>query len=176
MTALDTAFAPICNEQSRILILGSFPSVKSRQVGFYYGNPRNRFWRVLEHVFSDSVGDNATSKTNFLLRHYIALWDVVARAAIKGSGDDTLTKYVRENGGVEDIASLCNRLPNLTRIACNGATSYNLLIANVRNTVVENAQYSLVCANGKIPIIKLPSTSMRNRFFDIELWKDALQN
>ena len=83
-------FEPIYDKNSKILILGTMPSVKSRSVGFYYGNPKNRFWKVLEEIFEEKVKD----KKEFLLKRGIALWDVLASCEIEGSSDASIKKAV----------------------------------------------------------------------------------
>ena len=71
-------FPPTWDEKSEILILGSFPSVKSREMAYYYGHPQNRFWRVAAILYSDAVPQTVEERRSFLLRHHIALWDVIA--------------------------------------------------------------------------------------------------
>ena len=83
---------PIYNSESRILILGSFPSVKSREIGFFYGHPQNRFWCVLAELFSEEKPETVDDKKAFLLRHRIALWDVIGSCEIKGSSDISIKK------------------------------------------------------------------------------------
>ena len=78
---------PVFDENSRVLILGSFPSVKSREVGFFYGHPQNRFWTTLGHVLDDDIPHTVDEKRAFLLSHGIALWDVIASCEITGSSD-----------------------------------------------------------------------------------------
>ena len=85
-------FNPVVNNKSKVLILGSFPSVKSREIKFYYGNKQNRFWKVLEEYFGEKVPENTEGKRAFLLTHCIALWDIVASSTIKGSSDNELIK------------------------------------------------------------------------------------
>ena len=79
--------APVFDEMSRILILGSFPSVKSREAGFFYGHPQNRFWRVLAAVLGCPVPATIDEKRNMLLAHHVAVWDVIASCEITGSSD-----------------------------------------------------------------------------------------
>ena len=79
--------SPVYNEHSRILILGSFPSVKSREAGFFYGHPQNRFWKVLANVFQAEVPGTIEEKKAFLLEHRIAVWDVIGQCEITGSSD-----------------------------------------------------------------------------------------
>ncbi len=85
---------PTFDEHSEILILGSFPSVKSREVGFFYGHPQNRFWRVLAFLFDSELPKSIEEKKSFLLRHKIALWDVIASCDITGSSDASIKNVV----------------------------------------------------------------------------------
>ena len=87
---LNHPIPPVCDGNSRILILGSFPSVKSREQGFFYGHPQNRFWRVLAAVFCDEVPMTVPERRAFLLRHGVALWDVIAACEIEGSADASI--------------------------------------------------------------------------------------
>lgn len=87
-------FPPLYNENSRVLILGSFPSVKSREEMFFYGHPQNRFWRVLAAVLGCDVPQNIAEKREMLLSHGIALWDVLASCEIEGSADSTIKNAV----------------------------------------------------------------------------------
>lgn len=86
--------APVYDENSRILILGSFPSVKSREAAFFYGHPQNRFWRVLAAVLGEETPQTAAEKKSLLLRHGVALWDVIASCDIAGSSDASITNVV----------------------------------------------------------------------------------
>ncbi len=89
-------FPPFYDKDSKILILGTIPSVKSREVGFYYGNPQNRFWKVLACIYQEKVPETVDEKKSFLKKHHIALWDVLSSCDIKGSSDQ----------------SICNPIPN----------------------------------------------------------------
>ena len=82
--------APIYDCNSRVLLLGSMPSPKSRELGFYYAHPQNRFWRVLSGVFKEEIGTDSALRTAFLLRHGIALWDVLHDCEIAGAGDQSI--------------------------------------------------------------------------------------
>ena len=108
-------FEPVFDEHSKVLILGTFPSVKSREQNFYYGHPQNRFWRMLAAVYADAVPVSITEKTSLLLRHHLALWDVIANCEIDGSADAS----VREAVPVVD-AAICKliRLTGGVRVAC----------------------------------------------------------
>ena len=113
-------FPPVADENCRTLVLGSFPSVKSRENAFYYGHPQNRFWRVLAAVFGEDVPADIPAKKALLLRHGIALWDVIASCEIEGSADAS----VREALPV-DIARVTDAAP-IRRVVCNGALAGRL--------------------------------------------------
>lgn len=81
---------PIYNSNSKVLILGTMPSVKSREVGFYYGHPKNRFWKTLSLVFDEEIGESIEERTNFLLNHNIALFDVLKSCDILSSSDTSI--------------------------------------------------------------------------------------
>lgn len=85
---------PVYDSRSRILILGTIPSPRSRQEGFYYGHPQNRFWRVLADVFAEDIPSGNDEKRMFLLRHRIALWDVLKSCSIEGAADSSITNPV----------------------------------------------------------------------------------
>lgn len=89
-------FAPVFDAQSKILILGSMPSPKSRENGFYYGHKQNRFWKVLSAIFNEQIADDIESKKQFLLSHHIALWDVLRSCKIAGAADNSI-KDVKVN-------------------------------------------------------------------------------
>ncbi len=109
--------APVFDERSRILILGSFPSVRSREEGFFYGHPQNRFWRVLAAIFGTRVPETVEEKRNFLLSHGIALWDVIASCEIAGSSDTSI-KHAIPN----DLSHILKNAP-IERIFVNGKTA-----------------------------------------------------
>lgn len=110
--------APVYDENSRILILGSFPSVKSREAAFFYGHPQNRFWRVLAAVLGEDTPQTAAEKKSLLLRHGVALWDVIASCDIAGSSDASITNVVPN-----DLSRILDAAP-VRRIFCNGGTAY----------------------------------------------------
>ena len=87
MEQVTHPIAPVYDKQSKILILGSFPSVKSRETAFFYGHPQNRYWRVLAAITEDEVPATVDEKRAFLLRHHIAAWDVIGSCEITGSSD-----------------------------------------------------------------------------------------
>lgn len=113
-------FAPVFDEDSEILILGSFPSVKSREINFYYGHPQNRFWKVMATLLSCPVPQTTEEKKQMLLQNHIALWDTLYSCEIKGSADSTI-----QNPVPNDIASLIKQ-SKISRIYFNGSTSGKL--------------------------------------------------
>ena len=89
MSDIKYGFNPVFDKNSRVLILGSFPSVKSRQVEFYYGNKQNRFWRILSGFFGEELPLSTDEKISLLKRQNVALWDIVTQCEIVGSSDVT---------------------------------------------------------------------------------------
>ena len=141
--------APIFNEESQTLILGSFPSVRSREAGFYYGHPQNRFFKVLAALFDQEIPETKEEKTALLLSNHIALWDVIASCEIMGSADSTI-KSVRVN----DIAELFKKAP-ITRIFVNGKTAARYYDRYLK-------------ASLGIEAVVLPSTSPANAAYSLE--------
>ncbi len=88
---------PLYDKDSKILILGSFPSVKSREVQFFYGHPQNRFWKVTAAVFGDEVPQSIDEKREFLHRNHVAVWDTIHSCDIEGSADSTIKNVVPNN-------------------------------------------------------------------------------
>ena len=154
MTGFFRGFDPFFDENSTLLILGSFPSVKSRQEGFYYGNPQNRFWRTVCGYFHEETAKTVAQKKAFLSRHRIALWDVVTACEIDGSKDNTIC-----NEEIADLPHLIER-SNIKRIFCNGGKSFELLQREFP-ALVRIAQ-------------RLPSTSPANPRFTSGVWHSAL--
>ena len=110
-------FPAFYRPDSRILILGSFPSVKSREQMFFYGHPQNRFWRVLAALYDEPVPNSIPEKEALLARRRIALWDVIGACTIAGSADSTITDVVPN-----DLAPILNSAP-VERIFVNGKTA-----------------------------------------------------
>ena len=108
---------PVYRADSRILILGSFPSVKSRETGFFYGHPQNRFWKVTAAVCGEEVPQTVEEKKAFLLRNHIAVWDVIASCVITGSSDASIRDVVPNP--LQDILECAD----IRQIYCNGATA-----------------------------------------------------
>ncbi|MBQ6125899.1 MAG: DNA-deoxyinosine glycosylase [Erysipelotrichaceae bacterium] len=111
---------PVYDKDSKILILGSFPSVRSRKAGFFYGHPQNRFWKTVAAVFEEDVPATIEEKKKMLLRNGIALWDVVASCEIEGSSDSSI-RNVKPN----DIKKLIGKT-SISRIYVNGRTALKL--------------------------------------------------
>lgn len=141
---------PVCDAHSHTLVLGSFPSVKSRESGFFYGHPQNRFWRVLATVFQEHIAETTEEKTALLLRHGIALWDVIASCDIAGSSDSSI-----ENVVPNDIGTLLRTHPSITRVFTNGGTAHALYLKHCMT-------------NTNIADVPLPSTSPANAAFSLE--------
>ncbi len=109
--------APVFDQNSEILILGSFPSERSRETGFFYGHPQNRFWRVTAGVFGATVPETVEEKRQFLLSRHIALWDVIASCDIVGSADSSIQNVV-----VNDLSALL-AAARIKHIYLNGRTA-----------------------------------------------------
>ena len=91
---IDHPFGPLYDASSRILILGSFPSVKSREQNFFYGHPQNRFWRVVSELLDEAPPQTIPEKRKMLLSHHIALWDTIASCTVTGSSDASIKDVV----------------------------------------------------------------------------------
>lgn len=117
---VEHPFQPIFSSTSKVLILGSLPSVVSREQSFYYGHPRNRFWKVLAEIFKEEIPKTIDQKKNFLLKHHIALWDVIAKCKIQGSSDESI-KEVTPN----DLGLIFSQAP-IEKVLCNGTIAYKL--------------------------------------------------
>lgn len=150
-------FEPFYDKDCKVLILGSFPSVKSRQNGFYYGNPQNRFWKMLSTIFNENLPVSVEEKKNLLKKHNIALWDVVVESNLKGSADETLVHSKCRT--ISDLSPLLPPHTNVQKILCNGKTSFNLVVEKAKPTV---------------PVIYVPSTSSANPSFKLEIWQKEL--
>ena len=134
---------PVFDADCRTLILGSFPSVKSRETAFFYGHPQNRFWKVLAAVFGEAVPQTVEEKTALLLRHHIALWDVAASCEIEGSSDASMRQVVPN-----DLSPIL-QTASIERIFTNGGTAHWLY-------------QKLIFPKTGMPDIPLPSTSPAN--------------
>ena len=142
-TLVTHEFPAVFDHHSRVLLLGSIPSPKSREVGFYYGHPQNRFWKVLAQVLGEAVPGTIPQKKAMLKKHHVALWDVLESCTIVGASDTSIEDAVPNR-----IGELV-KFSQVTRIFCTGATAYKL--------------YQKFCAKDVgIDAVKLPSTSPAN--------------
>ena len=149
MQRLTHPFGPLYNDSSKVLILGSFPSVKSREQNFFYGHPQNRFWRVIASVFDQPVPQSIEEKKQLILSSGLALWDSIASCEITGSSDSSI-----RNAQPNDLSIILNNC-NIERIYCNGRKSYELYQKYIRPQTGRDA----VC---------LPSTSPANAQWTLE--------
>ena len=117
---LEHPFEPVFDSRSRVLILGSFPSVRSRAEGFYYGHPQNRFWRMLALVYGEETPEDIPAKKRLLLTHQLALWDAAAQCDIEGSLDSSIANAVPTD------LSVILKAARVTRVLCNGQTAGRL--------------------------------------------------
>lgn len=140
---------PVFDKDSRVLILGSFPSVKSREEGFFYGHPQNRFWKVTACVFGEEVPKTVDEKKAFLLRNHIALWDVIGSCDIEGSSDASI-----RNVKVNDISHIL-KTARIKAVFLNGRKAYSLY---------QKYMYPDVKREG----ICLPSTSPANAMWSVD--------
>ena len=122
---------PIYDNSSKVLILGSFPSVKSREICSYYAHPQNRFWKILSILYEEEIDD----KEAFLLRHHIALWDVIASCDIIGSSDTSI-----KNVKVNDISIILKKAP-IKKIFTTGKKAYDLYNKYLRKELGIEAIY-----------------------------------
>lgn len=148
-THVTHTFGPVFGENSKILILGSFPSVKSREQQFYYGHPKNRFWEMLAGIYGEEKPKTIEEKKALLLAHGLALWDVIESCDIMGSSDVSI-----RNVRVNDMDTILQVAP-IERILCNGGKAYEL--------------FERYCSRaGLPPVYKMPSTSPANAAWRLE--------
>lgn len=143
---------PVFDKNSEILILGSFPSVKSRETKFFYGHKQNRFWKIVAEIFDCSVPQTVNEKKRFLIDNHIALWDVIAQCEITGSSDLSI-----KNAEANNLDIILNSA-NIKKIFVNGKTAekyYNKYL-------FEKTGINAVC---------LPSTSPANASYSFEKLK-----
>lgn len=145
---------PVFNVASRILILGSFPSVKSRETAFFYGHPQNRFWKVVSAVFGEEEPKEIPEKRAFLLQNGIALWDVIASCEIEGSADSTI-----KNAKANDLSRILDHA-DIKAIYVNGKTAKKYYDRYILPTIGREA----IC---------LPSTSPANAAYSLEKLSQA---
>lgn len=147
---VEHTFEPVFDSNSRILILGTMPSPKSRENGFYYGHPQNRFWRILSELLNENLPKNNDERKKLILSHNIALWDVLKSCNIEGADDASI-----KNPVANDIKSLIEKT-NIKAIFTTGKKAYSL--------------YNRFCfENTAIQAVSLPSTSPANcRFYSYD--------
>lgn len=145
---VEHTLEPIYNKDSQVLILGSIPSVKSRENQFYYTHPQNRFWKLLEHLFDVTLNTNEEKKA-FLLKHHIALYDVIASCDIEGSSDSHIKNVVPN-----DLETIIKE-SRIHTVFTTGKKAYALY---------QKYQYPKI----NIKAISLPSTSPANAAYSLE--------
>lgn len=157
--SLKHTFDPVFDEESKILILGSFPSVKSRENQFFYGHPQNRFWKVMANVLNWEVPETIEEKKEMLLTNHVAVWDVIASCSIIGSSDTSIKDVV-----VNDFSRILEN-SKVEHIYVNGGKAYELYHKYAEKITGMKA-------------VKLPSTSPANAAWNLEklqkAWKDAI--
>ena len=142
-------FDPIFDENSQVLILGSYPSVKSRETNFFYGHKQNRFWKVLALVYECNTPETIEEKKEFLLKNGIALWDVIDSCDITGSSDSSIKNVVPT-----DLNIVLDKAPGISRIFVNGKTAEKYYLKYMKDI--------------KVPMMCLPSTSPANAAWNME--------
>lgn len=147
---------PLYDKNSRILILGSFPSVKSRETNFFYGHPQNRFWKVIARILSEKTPVTIQEKKTMLLGHNIALWDVIHSCEIEGSADSTIKNVVPN-----DINNILEN-SEIKRIYVNGKKAESLYKKYIEKQT-------------GIEAVVLPSTSPANAAWSEEKLYEAWQ-
>ncbi len=140
---------PVYNKESQILILGSFPSVKSRAGNFFYHHPQNRFWKILANIYSQEQLETISQKKQFLLEHKIALWDVIASCQITGSSDSSIKDVT-----VNDLKKIINE-SRIIHIYTNGNLADKLYHKYFDDKI-------------NLPVTKLPSSSPANAGYSLE--------
>ena len=157
---LQHTFDPVFDTESRILILGSFPSVKSRENNFFYGHPQNRFWKVMANVLNWKVPETIEEKKEMLLFNHVAVWDVIASCSIQGSSDTSIKDVV-----VNDFSRILSH-SNVEQIYVNGGKAYELYVKYAEKVT-------------GIKAIQLPSTSPANASWSLErlteVWREQMK-
>lgn len=142
-------FPPLFDSESRTLILGSFPSVKSREAMFFYGHPQNRFWRLTALLCHEDTPQTIEEKSSLILRHHLALWDSIQSCTITGSSDSSVRDVVPN-----DLRVIFDN-SKTERVFCNGALSHKMYM-------------KYIYPQTGIAAVKLPSTSPANAAFSLE--------
>lgn len=154
--SLAHKFAPVYNKESRVLVLGTFPSAKSREMNFYYGHPQNRFWRVVAALTGQQVPKDVSGRRNMLLSAHIAVWDVIKSCTITGAADASIRDVVPN-----DIRQILKEAP-IRQIFANGAKAYELYRKYQQPLTGRDA-------------VRLPSTSPANAACSFEKLCEAWQ-
>lgn len=149
MNNVKHTFEPVFNNNSKVLILGTFPSVKSRESDFYYGHPQNRFWKVIAEITKVENYRTIEEKKKMLLDNNIAIWDTIFSCNIIGSSDSSITNVIPIDLSI--ILEKCD----IKRIYVNGGKAYELYNKYLLNTT-------------GIEAVKLPSTSPANARWSLE--------
>ncbi|MBR1523532.1 MAG: DNA-deoxyinosine glycosylase [Lachnospiraceae bacterium] len=145
---------PTYDENSEILILGSFPSVKSRETGYFYGHPQNRFWKVVAALYDEQTPATVPERRDFLLRNHIAVWDVIASCEIRGSSDTSI-----KNVTANDLSFILDKA-RIRAIYLNGRTAEKLYRKHIAGDI-------------EIPAVCLPSTSPANAAWSLDRLTEA---
>ena len=151
----EHGFAPVFDSRSKVLVLGSFPSIQSRENEFFYGNPHNRFWKVIATLFDKEVPPNTPvaqsikTKKQLLADCRVALWDVIASCDIRGSSDSSIRNVVPN-----DLYSIL-KTSNITGVFGNGATATKLYRQHLQEQT-------------GLEIVRLPTTSPANAAYSLE--------
>ena len=156
MSDIIYGFEPFFQPNSKLLILGSFPSVKSRRVEFYYGNRQNKFWKMLGNYFQECIGEKVSDKKDFLKEHGIALWDIVMSCEIVGSSDASI-----KNFKIADVPSVLRAAP-IEKILLNGTKAYQIFCS--------------IYGQCSVPYALMPSTSPANVRYDETVWHSVLDS
>ena len=156
-----SSFPPIIDKESKILILGSIPGVKSLEMQQYYAHPQNKFWKIIFDLFSEDFTTDYSERIKILEKYHVALWDVIDTCERKGSLDSEI-----RNEEANKIGELLHNYPNIKAIFCNGQKSYKNLL-------------KILPKDFHLPIIVLPSTSPAHASLGyvqkLETWKIILK-
>lgn len=149
MERISHPFQPVYNTESKILILGSFPSVKSREGEFFYHHPQNRFWKVISAIYKEQLPISIEEKKELLLRNGIAVWDVIKSCEITGSADNSIKNIIPN-----DLTEIL-KIADIKRIFVNGSTAHQLYTKYIFPKTGRDA-------------VKLPSTSPANAAYNVD--------
>ena len=156
MRAVEKIIHPIAavwNADSEVLILGTMPSPKSREEGFYYMHPQNRFWRTLAGVFKENIGESIEERKNFLIKHHLALWDVLKECEINGAADSSI-----KNAVVNDFSEILQN-SKIRRVVFTGRKAAELW----KKYCAELYEKRFL-----LEVVSLPSTSGANAACSLE--------